>query len=144
MTPSAAATDAARRLWALVASGADEPDHAIAAAQGLRARLRAGLAPWIGADGYRALVDRALGLTRGEHPELGDLIGPGGDEPPEVRARVHRASSVQAGMEALVAVVIELLGGIVGEGLAVRLVEQAGVPKERGGASPDREGERDV
>jgi hypothetical protein len=75
---------------------------------------------------YRALIDRALLLARAEHPALGTLSCHGGDEPVTTAAvRAHSAAEVATGMVALVATLIDLLSGIVGEGMAVELVNQA-------------------
>jgi hypothetical protein len=50
----------------------------------------------------------------------------GGDEPATTAAvRAHGADKVAAGLVALVAALIELLGHVVGEDMAVRLVEQS-------------------
>lgn len=127
MTPSAAAVEAARRLWSVAAGDARGPEETAAAAERLCARLHAGLAPWIGGEGSDALLDRALGLTRDEHPAVDELVSSrGGDPPAEEPARQRREpSDLAAAMEALVAVLIHVLGRIVGEDLGVRLVEQA-------------------
>jgi hypothetical protein len=78
--------------------------------------------------GYRALIDRALLLARAEHPALGSLSCPGEDEPvTTAAARSLSAAEVAAGMVAFVAALIEVLGRIIGEEMAVRLVEQTGV-----------------
>jgi len=140
---SVAATDAARGLWARAAGSAGAPEEIAVAAERLCTGLRAGLGRWIGAEGYRALLDRALGLVRAKHPVLDGLSCLGGDEPLTAAAvRAHGAAEVAAGMEALVAALIELLGRIIGEDMAVRLVEQAAMPSPRGLVSDAREGAR--
>jgi hypothetical protein len=142
MTPSSAAvTDAARRLWARVADATSAPEEVAVAAERICTELRTGLGRWIGAEGYRALLDRALGLARAKHPALDGLSCLGGDEPLTAAAvRAHGAAEVAAGMEALVAALIELLGRIIGEDMAVRLVEQTGRPSPRGIVSTGTEG----
>jgi hypothetical protein len=76
--------------------------------------------------GYRALIDQAVLLARAEHPELGTLSCHGGDEPVTTAAvRAHSAAEVATGMVALVATLIDLLSRIVGEEMAVELVNQA-------------------
>jgi hypothetical protein len=141
---SEAATDAARRLWARAVGDASAPEKVAAAAESVCTQLRAGLGRWVGVDGYRALFDRALGLARAEHPALGDLSCLGGDEPVTSAAvRAHGASEMADGMEALVAALIELLGRIIGEEMAVRLVEHAGRPSPRGVVSTETERGRD-
>ena len=145
MTPrSAAATSAARRLWAHAAGSPVTPDQFVAAATSTWARLCSGLGRWVGANGYRALVDRALGLARVEHPALGGLSCDGNDAPAIATAvRTHGAAAVAAGMVATLAALIELLGRIIGEETATRLVEQSGSPHPRGAVSTEKEGGRD-
>lgn len=145
MTPrSAAATDAARRLWARAAGDTRTPEDVAAAAERMCTELRAGLERWIGTEGYRALLDRALGLTRAEHPALDGLSCLGGDAPVTTAAmRVHRESDMAAGMVALLAALIELLGRIIGEEMAVRLVEQIGTPSPREVECAETKGGRD-
>ena len=139
----AAATDAARRLWALAAGDGDASEEVAAAADRMCAQLRVGLGRWIGAEGYRALLDRALGLARAEHPALGGLSCLGGDGAIMAAVRAHGASEVAAGLVASVAALIELLGRIIGEEMAMRLVEQVGMPSPRGVVSTEPEGDRD-
>ena len=145
MTPrSPAASDAARRLWERTAGDATAPENLAAAADRMCTELSAGLGRWIGAQGYHALVDRALALTRAEHPALGGIACVGGDGPAAAAAvGAHGAGKVTAGLVALVAAVIELLGRIIGDEMAVRLVEQIAVPSPRGVVSNKTEGGRD-
>ena len=88
------------------------------------------------------LLDRALALARAEHPVLGESSCLGGDEPATTAAaRAHGAAEVAAGMVALVAALIELLGRIIGDEMAVRLVEQIGTsPSPRGVVSTKTKG----
>jgi hypothetical protein len=122
-----------------------EPEDVAAAAARLCAQLSAGLGRWIGSEGYRALLDRALALARAEHPALGSLSYDRGEQPvTPADVRAHGPSKVAAGMVALVATLIELLGRMVGEEMAVRLVEQTGKPSKRGVESTVPEGQRDA
>jgi len=108
-------------------------------------QLRAGLGRWVGATGYRALLDRALGLARAEHPALGSLLCHGGEVPMITAAvRAHGVAEVAAAMVAWVAALIELLGRIIGEEMAVRLVEQTDIPSPRGVVSTESKGGRDA
>jgi hypothetical protein len=126
MQGSPAATEVARRHWARAVGDTSTPEEVAAAAERTCTQLQAGLARWVGTMGYRALIDRALLLARAEHPALGSLSCHGGDEPVTTAAvRAHSAAEVATGMVALVATLIELLSGIVGEGMAVELVSQA-------------------
>ena len=141
MTPRSTATDAARCLWARAAGDARAPEEIAAAAERMCTQLREGLGRWIGAGGYRALLDRALGLVRAEHPALAGISCLGEDEQVITAAvRMHGAGEVAAGLVALVAALIELLGRIIGEEMAVRLVEQIGTPSPREVAGAEIQG----
>lgn len=123
-----AETEVAPLLWARTAGDSNSPEDVVAGAEHTCIQLRAGLGRWIGAMGYRALLDRALLLARVEHPALGTLSCYGGDEEMiAVAVRTYGATEVANGMEALVFRLVELLGRIIGEEMAVRLVEQTGV-----------------
>lgn len=138
------AIDAARRLWARVAGEATTPEEVAAAAERMCTDLRLGLGRWVGASGYRALLERALGATRAEYPVLGGFSGFGGDEPMITAAvRAQGVGDVAAALVALVAVVTELLGRIVGHEMAARLVELVGTPGPRAVVSPKTEGGHD-
>ena len=137
MTPvfpdqSRPALDAARRLWAGVAGEATAPDQVAAGVARLFARLRAGLGRWVGAEGYCALLDRAVVLVRTAHPVVDGLSCRTEDDPITPAAvQAHGPAEVTAGTIALLAALIELLGRIVGEEIAVRLVEQTGASTPR-------------
>lgn len=145
MTPSSpAAADAARRIWARSGGGSSQPEKVAAGAERLCAQLRQGLTRWVGAHGYRVVLDRALGLMRPEHPALRDLSCLGDDESATTKAvRAHGAGAIAAGMVALVATMIDVLGRAVGEEMAVRLVEQTGTPSPRGVVSTESMGRPD-
>jgi len=149
----AAATEVARVLWARAAGDTESPEEVAAAVERTCIQLRAGLGRWIGAMGYRTLLDRALVLARAEHPALGSLSCYGGDEAMITAAvRAHGAAEVAAGMVALVAGLVELLGRIIGEEMALRLVEQTGMqtgrererPSPRGVVSVESRGARNA
>lgn len=145
MTPkSAAATDAAGRLWARAAAGATAPVEVAAGADLMCTQLREELGRWIGAGGYRALLERALAGTRSEHPALDGLSCLGGDTQPVAAAlRAHGAGRLSAGFVALVAELVELLGRIIGAEMAVQLVDQVSIPSPRGVVSTRIQGGRD-
>jgi hypothetical protein len=145
---SAAATEVARGLWQRAVGDSPTPEDVAAAATRMCTELRAGLSRWVGAMGYHALIDRALLLARAEHPALGSLSCHGGDEPVTTGAvRAHSADEMATGMVALVAALVELLGRIIGQEMAVRLVEQIGTkrdPSPRGIVSTESKGGRDA
>jgi hypothetical protein len=146
---SAAATEVARHVWERAVGDSGAPEDVAVAATRMCTELRAGLTRWVGAMGYRALIDQALLLARAEHPALGSLSCHGGDEPVTTAAvRAHSADEVATGMVALVAALVELLGRIIGEEMAVCLVEQIGMKREtpspRGVVSTESKGGRDA
>jgi hypothetical protein len=146
MTPvSAVATEAARQFWAHDGLNAGGPEDMAAAAEQGCARLRAVLTRWIGSEGYRALVDRALALALAEHPAVAGLQCQGGDvEGVAAAVGVHSAAEVREGILALVAQLIDLLSRLIGEEMATRLVEQAWARSARPAASTVTQGLRDV
>jgi hypothetical protein len=123
---SAAVTEVARHLWERAVDDSGAPEDVAVGVTRMCTELRVGLTRWVGAMGYRALIDQALLLARAEHPALGSLSCHGGDEPVTTAAvRVHSAAEMTAGMVVLVATLIGLLSRIVGEEMAVELVNQA-------------------
>jgi hypothetical protein len=148
---SAAATKVARRLWQRAVGDSKAPDDVAVAATRMCTELRLGLTRWVGAMGYRALIDRALLLARAEHPALSSLSCTGGEEPlTPGTVGAPSPDEVATGMVALVAALVELLGRIIGEEMAVRLVEQIGIEREtetpspRGVVSTESKGGRDA
>jgi len=128
----AAAAETARAIWARAADDGSSPEEAVAAAERVCAQLRDGLSRWVGAGGFRALLGRALRMVQPEHPALGSLSCLGETEAPRPGgARAHDAGEIGAGMTALVTTLIELLGRIIGDEMAVSLVERAGLPGPR-------------
>jgi hypothetical protein len=138
---SAAATEVARGVWAL---DAGVPEEAPASVDRVCAQLRAGLGRWVGSEGYRVLLARALERVRVEHPALNNLSCMGGDEAEIAAAvRAHGAAAVAAGVVALLVSMIELLGRIVGEEMATELVKNAGTASLRRASNTGTEGGQD-
>ena len=138
---SAAATEAARQLWAHEGLDASAPEEMAAAAEQGCARLRAGLTRWIGSDGYRALLDRALQQARTGHPALAGLQCQAGHvQGVAAVVGVHGAAEAREGIVELVALLIDLLSRVIGEEMGVRLVEQAWAGSARPTASAPTEG----
>src|SRR5688500_7753465 len=130
-TPSAA--DSARRLWHSIAGDLRTPDAVAAGADRLWSGLSERLGRWIGVAGYQALLNRALGITRSERACLADLACGGGEAAlAATTARIHGAGEVAESMVQVATVLIELLGRIVGEDMAIHLVNQMAVPSPRG------------
>lgn len=133
-TTPAAPADVARRLWIQAAGGSPSPMEIARATDRLSAELRMGLGRWIGAQGYAALQNRALGLARVNHPALDAVpsLVPGAARP-SVPLNRREADQVAAGMIALMVEMIDLLSRILGVEMAMRLVENIGIrgPREK-------------
>lgn len=152
MTPISPAVDAAaRRLLAATeqpesagerAAGPAEVIDAVAVSQAARSttRLAEALARWFGPYGYHALLTRALAEASVRHPVLAavrvrDPLTPvldGLDEALET----NDPDAVLEGVTAVVAGVIALLARVIGEDMALRLVEQSMDGPAPNGTSP--------
>jgi hypothetical protein len=89
-------------------------------------KLRESLSPLAGARGFRTLMGRALTLARTEAPLLSKLeLGGNGSLsfPATVEKETAPREAVEAGT-VLVAHLLELLAALIGEALALRLVQQ--------------------
>ena len=75
-------TSVAERLWVQATAKARSTPEVTASVERLFLQLRAGLLPWAGGEGYRALLDRAIGEVEAEHPLLAGLSFLGGDDAP--------------------------------------------------------------
>jgi hypothetical protein len=138
----------AEHLWACAAHDSAAPEDVNAAVECLCSELASELGRWIGADGFRALVQRARVIARAQHPVLDGFSCLGGSRqlenteaaPPEL----HRAAEVAAGMVALLSALIELLGRIIGDEMALHLVAKIEMPSSRAvakvGSEEDRNG----
>ena len=143
MPSTSSATEAARHLWTRYAGGKTSAEEFATAADQLFSQLEAGLARWVGAEGSRVLRGRALKLAQAQHRALRDFSDGGWDVPVVVSAvKAHGAPDVAAGFIAVIATLIDLLGRIIGQEMAVRLVEQTGAPGPRGQSNIRKQGER--
>jgi hypothetical protein len=118
-------------------------DSATEAEQAFRL-LAIELSRWFGFYGYHALLTRALAEARREHPVLATIQVRSATEPwfepfPEA-AGTHGADAAIQGWVALLTELLDLLGRLIGEGLAVKLVSQAmtkRAPDDLLGVAPD-------
>lgn len=143
---STVATELARRLWTEAEGGAGtgSPEAIAAAAEQLCARLRQELGRWIGRDGFHGLLQRALDQARPAYPWLVDLRCEDGsleDIAPAVRGR--GAADGAAGMVTVIAALVQILGRIAGDEMALRLVEHAWAAGASAPATTKTEGESD-
>jgi hypothetical protein len=129
-----------RRLVAREATQRDAPDVAAAAVQAACERAYQTLSRWLGANGSYALFTRALAQAQGEHPLLRDIRlrvqSESGLEGVTESIQVHGVAAVAAGLESLLVALIELLGRLVGDDMAARLIEQSVPNPARDGESP--------
>ncbi len=138
------APDAAQRIWLRAVGDSALQAEAAGSANRLCADLRIGMVRWIGGEGYRALLARALGETRPGHPVLAGLTCFGEDEPAmRAAVRTHGADALVAGMVAVLRAMISLLGRIMGDEMAVHLVEQNCLPSLREGGRRARAEDHD-
>jgi hypothetical protein len=137
---SASATEAARRLWARYAGDEATAEGLAAVSERLFAELETRLARWVGAEGVRVLWGRALTLAQAGHAALGNLSDSQWGAGAVVSAvQAHGARQVAAGIMSVIATLIDLLGRIIGQEMAVRLVEQTGAPSPQGESSIGRQ-----
>jgi hypothetical protein len=130
---SPAAQVLARRVLQHEAGGRAELAALAEAAERADARLRGRLASLIGPTGYTALVARAVYLAQAEVPALERVTvdalateAEGGLHGVREFARATGdAGAAEAGLSAILAHVIGLLGTFIGEDLALRLIRDA-------------------
>jgi len=128
-SPSPTALQIARRLVAReVAPGSDaKPEVVAAALQRTCVRVSENLRDSMGEDGSNALLARALSRTEAQHPALTSIrrLNEGGIHLDGVVASVaaQGVAPVTAAVEALLASLVEILGRLVGEDMAIRLID---------------------
>jgi hypothetical protein len=96
----------------------------------------------MGDAGCAALLARALARTEGAHPVLKDLRRPADEADERIRlegiaaiAAAHGIDSVTAAIEALIAAVVDILTRLIGDDMAIRLLDHDGPrPPARGSA----------
>jgi hypothetical protein len=128
-TPSPSIRDLARRLLAVEAASQSAADPRVPEAVRVFEKLRVSLTRFAGAEGFTALLRRALALARAEVPALHSITekADGSMEGLEEVAADAGNSGVGGG-NAAVAIIAHLLGLLVtfiGEPLTVRLVRDA-------------------
>jgi hypothetical protein len=136
------ARETARRLIAREQSGGTAPVDAAPAEQVVR-RLSDDLVEWFGPYATHALFTRALARARAEHPVLA-AVRVGAPAKPNVEgladsARTHGVGATAAAAVGLLAALVELLGRLIGDDLAITLVEQS-VPLSAADRPPPRVG----
>jgi hypothetical protein len=135
----------ARRL---IDSRRPEPGEANSEARPVAAacnHLYRGLSRWVGPDGCHALFARALAEARTEHPALMQIQLRARSEPyvdgVAETIMAHGETATAEGLESMLVRVIALLERLIGDEMAMKLIEQSLAASERGGATPERKQE---
>lgn len=124
------------RLIARESSATSDP-NAAAVAAGVVRRIAADLSRFIGNDGCQALLLRARSHAQAAHPALKDISIIAHPDlsvhgvPESIQA--HGAAETAAGLESTLVALIGLLGRLIGDELAMKLVER----NPADGALPD-------
>ncbi|MEO8199132.1 MAG: hypothetical protein ABI679_01300 [Gemmatimonadota bacterium] len=124
--PTSAATVVAQQLWDREQVDHASPEAVAAVVERVSGYLRIGISRWIGADGYRILMERALAEAEVNHPFLASLhsLGTHSNGTADV-VRRKGAAEVEQGFVTLVGLMVDRLGRVVGDEMAGRLVEQS-------------------
>jgi hypothetical protein len=135
------AREIARRLISGRRSEREGGDTAARAAAAACDNLYRELSRWVGPDGCHALFTRALAGTRTEYPALAQI---------QLRARLEpyidgvaetimaHGDPVTAGaLESMLIRLVELLGRLIGDDMAVKLIEQSQASSEHGDGPSD-------
>jgi hypothetical protein len=119
--------------------GGDGSPETAAALQRVLVRVSQNLRDTMGEDGCTALFARALARTEAKHPVLTRIrrTSDGGIQLDAVVAGVeaHGVPAVTAGIEALLAALIDVLGRLIGEDMTVRIIEHDGPEAPTGGGA---------
>ncbi len=129
---SASSLAAARRLWERCILDSAGTGDTRQTAERLLADLGIALRRWIGADGYNVLLSRAVVLAGPACPVLVGTTTLGLARTPPQHGGEPSSEEIAAGIIALLASLMTLLGRIIGDDMAVRLIEQVGGPSPRG------------
>ncbi len=133
--PARSAGGVAQELWAEARQHSESPDNVLVVADELLTKLEARLRRWIGAEGYAALLNRSVALTLPHNAALASVsdLHPRAAEssPSSQTAAVFSESETSDAIIALLIVMMEQLGSIVGTDMAVRLVALSAPPNAR-------------
>jgi hypothetical protein len=99
------------------------------------------LSRWVGSDGCHALFTRALADTRIEYPALAQIQLRARSEPyidgVAETIMAHGDPATAEALESMLVRLVELLGRLIGDDMAVKLIERSLASSERGDAPPD-------
>jgi hypothetical protein len=115
-------------------------DTAARAAASACEHLYQELSRWVGPDGCHALFTRALAQAQAEYPALGQIQLRARSEPyiDGVAATImaHGDAATAEALESMLVRLIELLGRLIGDDMAMKLIERSLLASLRGDAAP--------
>lgn len=141
-SPSKVANEASRRHWARSVGNASSPDAIAEAIDRICMDLRSTMSRWVGTESYDSLRERTL--VHAPPSALRSHAFDGGDYLATLAAiRSHGSDAVTEGIVRWLAHLIDALSRVVGEAVAVRLVEQTATAGPRSIVSRNRGEVRD-
>jgi hypothetical protein len=122
-----AATRLARQLISRELHGETSDDATVLAAERICVLVTGGLSRWFGQYGSHALVTRALASVQGRHPVLRRVTVTEAHQVSGLADTVsaHGADATIEGIIAMVAALADLIGRLIGDDLAMLLLEQS-------------------
>lgn len=123
----------ARRLIARMKSHpapAESSDPAASALQRACAAVVQNVRQALGEHGCEALLSRAVATIETRHPLAADLRYPQGftSERLSMAVQVHGAAATEAAVESLIGTLTEILARLIGEDMAIRMIDPDGPP----------------
>jgi hypothetical protein len=131
----------------LIGSRGTEPREGDTSARGAAGdHLYHELSRWVGPDGCHALFTRALAEAREDFPPLGQIHLRPGSEPyiggvAETVAAYGDTATAKA-LESMLIHLVELLGRLIGDDMATKLIERSAFASERAGVTSHSKRER--
>jgi hypothetical protein len=129
---SEAALEVARRLFAATDHTRADDAALIASAERICGCVPDGLARWFGPYGSLALVSRALAIAEASHPALAAVSVSTSPAPRLIgvsaSAKSYGTAATSDAIITLLATLYELLGRLIGDDMALVLLEQCAVP----------------
>lgn len=122
----------AEAVWGSAVRDVAPTDDVGAVVDRLLTVIEAGLRRWIGAEGYAVLLARAASETLPTRPALAGLADVVTAPPVGVAATGYTDAETRQAVLTLLVTMMRLLGDIIGEDMAIRLVELSGTPSTRG------------
>jgi hypothetical protein len=99
------------------------------------------LSRWVGPDGCHALFTRALAQARTEYPALGQIQLHARSEPyiegVAEAIMAHGDPATAEALESMLVHLVELLGRLIGDDMAMKLIERSLAASERGDPTSD-------